>query len=350
MEKILLSIIIPMYNVEKYINKCLDTILPQLTGETELILVDDCTPDCSGQIAQERLQGITANAVYFCREQNGGLSAARNSGLELAKGKYCWFVDSDDYISADAVQVILNNIRRQDTDLLIFNYTPVNEEGVTDAPSVLGESAYSFHTPQERLTQMCLYLKGLDTGYCVWRRVYSMDIIRQHGLRFEPNKEVFAEDMCFNLYYLNYCSRVRTIRPALYYYLLRGDSIMGQNQERPRLQQMHNLAKKVFDHTPFGLVKENFSLIYAGVQAVHYGLAQWQDMAQHAKNIQEDAFALEMSRQTVKELSRHMAYHGKRNSIYQYLYAQTLWKLLQGKKTGARCYFALVSFMRKWNV
>lgn len=350
MEKILLSIIVPVYNVEKYIHKCLDSILPQLTDETELIIVDDCTPDRAGELAQERLAGLEANVMYYRRQQNGGLSAARNSGLEFVKGEYCWFVDSDDTVSSDAVETILSALKEHETDMLIFNHQRVTEDGEIVSRSYLQDGYFSIDTPKDRLAQMCAFLKNVEMGFCVWRRVYSVDIIRQNGLCFEPNKEVFAEDICFNLYYLNYCRRVRTVENSLYDYLLRGDSIMGSNQERPRLQQMHNLAKKVYEHTPFALVRENFCLVYAAIMGIHYGLTKWQDLVDHAANMEKDDFALAMSSATVKSLSKHMAYHGKRNSVYQYVYAQTLKKLLQGRKTAAKVWFGLMRLMKKWNV
>lgn len=347
MEKILLSIIVPVYNVEKYIDKCLDSILPQLTAETELIVVDDCTPDRAGELSRDRLEGLEANVTYYRREQNGGLSAARNSGLEFVKGEYCWFVDSDDTVSSRAVKTILSALKERKTDMLIFNHQRVTESGENAGRSYLQEGYFSIETPADRLEQMCAFLKNMETGFCVWRRVYSVDIIRQNGLSFEPNKEVFAEDICFNLYYLNYCSHVRTIEASLYDYLLRGDSIMGSNQERPRLMQMHTLAKKVYDHTPFPLVREHFYLLYAAIMAIHYGLTDWQDLEKYTGELQGDTFALEMSKGVWKNLREQLLYHGKRNGVHQLCYCKIIERLLSGKRACAKVWFGLLQCMKK---
>ena len=350
MKEILLSIIIPVYNVEKYILKCLDSIIPQLTAETELILVDDCTPDRAGKLAQARLNEIDANVTYFRRLENGGLSAARNSGLELAKGKFCWFVDSDDFVSMDAVETIVKHITEQDADLLIFNHKRITENGEITWQSNMRQKHVVAQTPEERLTQMCAFLKNMDMGFCVWRRVYSMEIIRKNNLQFEPNKDVFAEDICFNLYYLNYCTHIHAVEPSLYYYLLRGNSIMGSNQERPRLTQMHTLAKKVYNHTPFRLVREQFDLLYAAIMGIHYAMACWQDIEQYSKDLQGDTFALEMSRETKKNVRKHFLHYGKRNSAYQYVCAEIMDGLMSGRKRVAKAWFSLMRLMRKWNV
>ena len=350
MKEILLSIIIPVYNVEKYILKCLDSIIPQLTAETELILVDDCTPDRAGKLAQARLNEIDANVTYFRRLENGGLSAARNSGLELAKGKFCWFVDSDDFVSMDAVETIVKHITEQDADLLIFNHKRITENGEITWQSNMRQKHVVAQTPEERLTQMCAFLKNMDMGFCVWRRVYSMEIIRKNNLQFEPNKDVFAEDICFNLYYLNYCTHIHAVEPSLYYYLLRGNSIMGRNQEQPRLMQMHTLAKKVYEQTPYQMVRDHFNLLYAAIMGIHYSMARWKDFEEYAHNLRGDTFALEMNKATKKGLREHMLYFGKRNSIYQYSYAQIVHGLMSGGTIGAKTRYGLVRRMRKWNV
>ena len=119
--KLKLSIILPVYNVENYINRCLESILPQLDDNTELIIVDDCSPDKSVDICEDATEGLS-NVRIKRRSKNGGLSAARNTGIEEAKGEYIWFVDSDDYIESNAVSVLLKSIKGSKIDIVQFNH------------------------------------------------------------------------------------------------------------------------------------------------------------------------------------------------------------------------------------
>ena len=120
--KLKLSIILPVYNVEKYISECLKSIIPQLGEKTELIIVDDRSPDMSIDICEKITEGVP-NIYIKKRSENGGLSAARNTGIEVAKGEYVWFVDSDDYIENNAVSILLKSIEEgSKVDIVQFNH------------------------------------------------------------------------------------------------------------------------------------------------------------------------------------------------------------------------------------
>lgn len=112
-----ISIIVPVYNVEKYLNKCVDSILNQTFKDFELILVDDGSPDNSGVICDQYAKEDTR--VRVIHKENGGLSSARNAGIEVAQGKFLGFVDSDDYIAEDMYELLYNNIINEDVDLSI---------------------------------------------------------------------------------------------------------------------------------------------------------------------------------------------------------------------------------------
>lgn len=123
----LLSIIVPVYNVEKYLRKCVDSLLAQdlLPEEYEIILVDDGSTDQSGTICDEYAAGHTNLKVLH--KQNGGLSAARNSGVAVAQGRYVQFVDSDDYLEPNVLKTLVEKMETDQLDVLRFNYRNVNE-------------------------------------------------------------------------------------------------------------------------------------------------------------------------------------------------------------------------------
>lgn len=123
-----LSIIVPIYNVEPYLRKCVDSLLAQdlSSSEYEIILVDDGSMDISGDIADEYAERH-AN-IRVIHQQNGGLSAARNTGIEAAQGNYIQFVDSDDYLEPNVLSGLVKKMERDELDVLRFNYQNVNEQ------------------------------------------------------------------------------------------------------------------------------------------------------------------------------------------------------------------------------
>lgn len=123
----LLSIIVPIYKVEPYLRKCVDSLLVQDLSpeEYEIILVDDGSPDDCGKIADE--YAARFSNVRGIHQENGGLSVARNTGIMTAQGKYIQFVDSDDYLEPDVLGSLVGRAERDDLDVLRFNYRNVNE-------------------------------------------------------------------------------------------------------------------------------------------------------------------------------------------------------------------------------
>ena len=121
MHKELISIIVPVYNVEKYVEKCINSIINQTYKNLQIILVDDGSKDNSGKICDEFK--LKDNRIEVIHKNNGGLSDARNAGLKLAKGDYIGFVDSDDYIEADMYETLYNLIKKIIQIYQLFHFT-----------------------------------------------------------------------------------------------------------------------------------------------------------------------------------------------------------------------------------
>ncbi len=121
-----LSIIVPIYNVEQYLHKCVDSLLNQDMDDYEIILVDDGSPDACPQICDE--YAVAHKNIRVVHRKNGGLSAARNSGFEIAQGEYIMFVDSDDYIEPSVLGGLLSQVEHDNLDVLRYNYQNVNEQ------------------------------------------------------------------------------------------------------------------------------------------------------------------------------------------------------------------------------
>ena len=113
------SVIVPIYNVEKYLAECVDSILGQTFQDMEIILVDDGSLDSSGQMADD--YAAQDKRVKVIHKENGGLSSARNAGMKIARGEYIYFCDSDDYISLDAIEILYETATKNDLDMVLFN-------------------------------------------------------------------------------------------------------------------------------------------------------------------------------------------------------------------------------------
>jgi glycosyltransferase involved in cell wall biosynthesis len=179
-------------------------------------------------------------------KKNGGLSDARNAGLKVISGEYVYFLDSDDYIMANTIEKALNVMQDRKVDAVVFGYQKIDEDGKIIKDSHFATGMYSFNTEKEKLNYIYKYLLQAKIGWEVWSRLYKVDIIKNNNLIFEPNKEIFAEDRCFNLYYTLCSSSIYCMEERLHYYLVRSSSIMGKQKEW-RINEAICLSQNVLD-------------------------------------------------------------------------------------------------------
>ena len=217
-EKPLLSIIVPVYDVERYLPKCMDSILAQTFTDFELILVDDGSPDncpalCDAAAAKDA-------RIRVIHQKNGGLSAARNAGLDAARGAWIGFVDSDDYIAPEMYEALYQAVQSTGADLALCDYAEVDEAG---AP------CQSMHIRLEKkdFTGRDLLKNATDsTIQPAWNKLYRRDVFAQ--LRYPEgklNEDLFLiPEICLNT------QKAVVVPRALYYYVQRGGSIMSGNK------------------------------------------------------------------------------------------------------------------------
>lgn len=214
MNKIILSIIVPVYNVEKYIVNCIDTLLKQPITNSEIILVDDGSPDKCGKICDEYAK--LDKRILVIHKENGGLSSARNAGLDIAQGKYITFVDSDDIVSPNSY---LENIKymeeHEDVDILEF---PTFWNYGTDKAylQILGPKTFS--GTEEIFTN---WWRGTPITPAVWNKIYKHHIFEK--IRF-PENHVF-EDLYLITDFSKSANKVYLSTTGKYYYYLRENSI-----------------------------------------------------------------------------------------------------------------------------
>lgn len=208
----IVSVIIPVYNNEKYVKECITSIMNQSYKYLEIIVVDDGSLDNSADICDETAKFDERITVYH--NDNMGVGAARNFGIEKASGKYVMFVDSDDICHENMIEKMTAELEKKEEDLIICGIAMFK-----DYPQV---NRYIRFDSQRLSIQKYIekVLLSVQTGqFCggPYNKIFSRKIIVENGLRFET-KMNYAEDFCFNLSYLQYIDSVQIIDECLYYY------------------------------------------------------------------------------------------------------------------------------------
>lgn len=230
-----ISVIIPIYNTEKYLTRCIESVLSQAYSDLEIILVDDGSTDSSAQMCDE--YALRDSRIRVVHKENGGLSSARNAGLEVATGKYIGFVDSDDYISPDFYESLVLNIGDKTTEIANARYVRVDENGNL-RPSCVP------HERCEDITPVCfakeLMLHVGDVSVCT--KLFPSELLSD--LRF--NEDKLNEDLMFILDILSKIEIVHFTDVVGYFYYVRIDSISSR------------YGKAIIDMVENSLIAKNF--------------------------------------------------------------------------------------------
>lgn len=206
-----ISIIVPVYKVEKYLSQCIESILSQTYTNFELLLIDDGSPDFSGRICDEYARKDSRVHVYH--KMNSGVSDTRNVGLEKAQGEWILFVDSDDWLSSLCLETCVNAMMDSQLDLLQFGYQQVDDNG-----QILFESKdFILKSP------VSAYIKERKMLVTPWGNVFKRSIIVEFNIRFNP-KIKLGEDQLFVFEYIAHCKFCQRISNSLYFYRLNVNS------------------------------------------------------------------------------------------------------------------------------
>ena len=215
MEKDLISIIIPVYKVEKYLEKCIESVLKQTYTNLQVILVDDGSPDNCGKICDEYAK--KDSRIEVIHKVNGGLSDARNVGIAKAKGKYIGFVDSDDYIKEDMYEILINLIKEYDADVSICNLYDVIEGKEYIRNKENGIKEYN------RIDILKEVLLDKNIQSYAWNKLYKKELFNE--IKYPIGKKY--EDIGTTFYIFEKCNKVVVTSKPEYYYLKRADSLVN---------------------------------------------------------------------------------------------------------------------------
>ena len=222
-----ISIIVPVYNVERYLHQCLDSIIAQSFTDWEAILVDDGSKDNSGAICDEYSNKDNRFVVFH--KKNGGVSSARNIGIEKARGEWICFVDADDELIDHALSTMFFFVAERDNiDIVVAGYVKCND--IKDNLYEVKEREIYLRNREEAILEVYNPSYYSYIGY-PWAKIYNRDIIRKNVLRYDETIHV-SEDRLFLLTYLSVISgNVLFTTEPVYYYYQRDDSVMGNLQK-----------------------------------------------------------------------------------------------------------------------
>lgn len=224
MAKPIVSVLIPVYNVEDYLEKCLNSVIAQTLNNIEIICVNDGSTDGSAEILKKYKN--KDNRIKIITKENGGLPSARNAGLEVAKGKYIGFVDSDDYIESTMFETMVNNAMLHDSDVVIcganiFPESPRADQWLYDTLSPRPRHYEKFDSD--------ILFKEIDTTPFLWRTIVSKRLIDSRNFRLDEDV-VLGEDKAFQCKIYPYAKGITVIPDKLYnYYWCRPGSLMAES-------------------------------------------------------------------------------------------------------------------------
>jgi len=239
----LISIIVPVYNAGKFLDRCIDSILNQTYENIEVILVNDGSTDNSGKLCE--MYAHKDHRVKVIHQENSGPSIARNIGLEKANGTYIQFVDADDYIDEKMTETLVNEINKN-ADIVICAYKIVSKK-IDGKLDFVYSNSYRY--PQmnkiEFLDEFGQFFKDYYVNY-IWNKLYKACTIKKNNIRFDTSIK-WGEDLIFNLNYLNYCDKITIIDEPLYNYVNYNDFSITTSYNKDLYINQQFMYKQVRD-------------------------------------------------------------------------------------------------------
>ena len=242
----LVSVIVPVYKTEKYLPKCIDSILNQTYNDFELILVDDGSPDNCPHICDKYAQ--SDSRIKVIHKKNGGVSSARNLGISVARGTYIWFVDSDDYIEPFSLQRLFEVQNSYNAELYVFNNRSVCELSTENVNDFFRKYYFTY-----------------ALGFEPWNKLYKRDVIIENHLQFDTQEKI-GEDLLFNINYYKaiFSSGAKDIYfvgEDYYHYVERDNSAMN-TASKGRIYQQLRLFDKILKSMSGVLSEESLSYLF----------------------------------------------------------------------------------------
>lgn len=245
MENISLSIIVPVYNVENYLIRCLDSLVNQTLKEIEIICINDGSKDNSLNILEEYAK--KDSRIIILNQENAGLSAARNAGMEIAKGEYIGFVDSDDWVDLDFFEKLYIAAKNNDCDIAVADFIREHPTKKKKRLNITKEEI--FEKPEDKYLACKTYREG-----CVWNKIYRTEFLKSIDLKFVVG--MYYEDRDFTARSLFYSKKLITVPNTYYRYFVNPKSIVKKGINKIQGEHYILVRQQVLDF----IIKNNINV------------------------------------------------------------------------------------------
>lgn len=311
----LISVIVPVYNVKIYLEKCINSILAQTFSNFELIIIDDGSTDGSGKLCD--ILTKRDSRIICIHKENGGLSSARNVGLEICRGDFITFVDSDDMISPNAFEVMLRFAIKYNSDIVVTKNT-ISYSSNDVNPTFAEVGSYNIYERNKALTEILCH----TTRWEAWGHLFKKALWK--NIRFPQG--VLYEDLATIPYVFNKADKVLIIDTAIYYYYQRPDSIMRLSEKKVS-QDLCSVSMQLIKDFKTSITHDvEFTNICSGVLME---LCSRTDLA--SQNIENNYEFVNRARKILKEnvkLMMQSNYYSLKQKIYYLLEAYGLHNLI----------------------
>ena len=240
-----ISVIIPVFNSEKYLEKCLDSILNQTITDIEIILIDDGSTDNSLQIIKQYAKKY--NNITYKSKKNEGQAIARNLGIEMATGEFICFIDSDDYIENTMLEKLYTLSQKDNSDIVICDYIEEYKN-----KKILRKSLYVNSDNLKKRYILCV------AGPCC--KIIKTEIFKQNNIKFLENN--IYEDLAIIPSLALYTENISYCEESLYYYVIRENSTMQQTSYNPKIESIFNVLEHVYNQFKNTIYNEELEFIY----------------------------------------------------------------------------------------
>lgn len=227
----LVTVVIPIYNVEKYLNRCIESVVNQTYKNLEIILVDDKSPDNSPLICDQWEKKDSRIKVVH-KDNNAGLGMARNTGIENANGDYICFFDSDDYVEKDTIEKAVTLATKENADVVSFGFIRenTNQNIVEHEVPQPFKTVYKGNEVQdillaEKIAPNPKTRKDSNLGISSCTGLFSLKILKKHNILFHSEREIISEDLYFTLDLYKYVNKVAILTESFYHYCFNEDSL-----------------------------------------------------------------------------------------------------------------------------
>lgn len=268
----LVSVIIPVYNIENFLEECIASVRYQTYSKVQIILIDDGSRDDCAQICDQC--AAKDSRIQVIHKENGGLSSARNVGIENAFGEYLYFLDGDDYIEKDLIEKAVITLEKRHSDMCIFKADQMQENHSVPFGKTFEYGEIAWKTDAECFDFLTKHYLNYEYGWEAWSYVIRKKVVDNFAIRFINEREVFAEDMLFSMSYLLCAKSISLITDVLYHYRLRDGSLMDEKNRRIQFTEFDLLCRAFYafiqktGRNRYFLCR--FYIIYAIIMKRHY--------------------------------------------------------------------------------